>query len=268
MLNIFSKFAKLHPRWQLSIRTIPLVIIIVIAKSITHYYGYEILTPTSLFTAIISANIFLISFLLSGVLSDYKESEKIPGDLATSLENLVDEGYIIYNNKQTIESKEYLRHILDLHENLLEWFYEKKKTDFIMKEIFKLNDFFYKFESQTQPNFIVRLKQEQNNLRRIITRTHTIRRTSFLGSGYAIAEIITFILSIAMIILNIEPFYESIFFVSFVTFILIYMVFFIKDLDNPFSYSDSSLTEEIPLQPIINSKKRIQKIYDEILSIK
>lgn len=265
MLKTFSKFAKLHPRWQLAIRTIPLVMVIIALKSVTHYYGYEILTPTSLFTAIISANIFLISFLLSGVLSDYKESEKIPGDLATSLENLADEGFIIYNNKKTIESKEYLEHILNVHKHILDWFYEKKKTSYVMKEIFKFNDFFYKFESQTQPNFIVRLKQEQTNLRRIITRSHTIRKTSFLGSGYAIAEIITFILSIAMIILNIEPFYESIFFVSFVSFILIYMVFFIKDLDNPFSYAEEGLTEEIPLQPIINSQKRIQKMYDSLV---
>jgi hypothetical protein len=50
------------------------------------YLGAEFLSLSSLFTAVVSANIFLIGFLISGVLVDYKESEKIPGDMAASIE--------------------------------------------------------------------------------------------------------------------------------------------------------------------------------------
>jgi predicted membrane chloride channel (bestrophin family) len=55
-----------------------------------------------------------------------------------------------------------------------------------------------------------------------------------------------------------DPFYESVFFVSFVSFILIYMIYFIKDLDNPFGYSEEdSLDDEVSLKPILDSQKRI-----------
>jgi len=40
----------------------------------------------------------------------------------------------------------------------------------------------------------------------MINRIHTIRETSFLGTGYAIAEIISAILVMAMIFIKIEPF--------------------------------------------------------------
>lgn len=75
----------LHRRWSLLLKTIPFIIIILIIKYFIEFFNYDILQFSALFTAIISANIFLISFLISGVLSDYKESEKIPSDMASRL---------------------------------------------------------------------------------------------------------------------------------------------------------------------------------------
>jgi hypothetical protein len=143
----------------------------------------------------------------------------------------------------------------------LKWFHKKEKTQEIYNQIFLLNDKFLLLESETQANFIVRIKNEQNNIRKIIKRIHTIRETSFLGTGYAIAELITFMLVIGLIFVNLNPFYESMFFVSFVSFIMIYMIYFIRDLDNPFSYYDEfSLVEEVPLKPLIDSLERIKSI--------
>lgn len=36
-------------------------------------------------SSLVAATVFLLGFLLNGVLSDYKESEKLPGELSTSL---------------------------------------------------------------------------------------------------------------------------------------------------------------------------------------
>lgn len=81
MKNLF--FAS---KWKITRKVLPFVFLIVLAKLGIHYVGFEYLSLSSLFTALISANIFLIGFLLTGVLSDYKESEKLPGDLAASIE--------------------------------------------------------------------------------------------------------------------------------------------------------------------------------------
>ena len=256
---------KINPRWKLAIKTIPFVVFIVLLKSITHTYGYEFLTLNSLFTAIISANIFLIGFLISGVLVDYKESEKLPGDLSASLETMADEGLIIYKNKKSLEAKNYLHKLTEFNKLLIEWFYKKERTENLMKKLHSFNDDFLIFETQTQANFIARLKQEQNSIRKMINRVHTIRETSFLGTGYAIAEIITFILVVGLIFIKMEPFYESIFFISFVSFILVYMIYFIKDLDNPFGYNnDSSLVEDVSLKPILDSLRRMETYCKEL----
>lgn len=250
-----------NPRWNLVFKTIPFVIAIVVLKFGSHSFGFEFLSLNTLFGAIISANIFLIGFLISGVLADYKESEKIPGEMSSSLEVLADEGYIIYKNKKSEVAKDYLRNLSVFCEALLQWFYKKEKTSGLKDKLFGFNDYFLAFESLTQANFIVRLKQEQNNLRRLITRVHVIRETSFLGTGYAIAEIITALLVIGFLFMKMDPFYESMFFISFVSFILIYMIYFIKDLDNPFGYNEQeNLVENVPLKPIIDSKKKINSL--------
>lgn len=265
MLQKLAKILPLHSRFRLALKTIPFVAVIILAKFFVHSLGYEFLTLNALFTALISANIFLIGFLISGTLVDYKESEKLPGDVAASLETMADEGLILYKNKRSREARDFLRKLSEFSGSLIGWFHKKERTNSVMEALCSFNDDFLSFESQTQANFIVRLKQEQHALRKMVIRIHTIRETSFLGTGYAIAEIITSILVIGLIFVKMDPFFESAFFTSFVSFIMIYMIFFIKDLDNPFGYNEEdSLVEEVSLKPVLDSQKRISRYYQEI----
>jgi hypothetical protein len=81
---VFSK-KKLLMKWSIAIKIAPILIIVIVTKFIIHILGYEIMAFNALFTSIVAGTIFLLGFLISGVLSDYKESEKIPSELAASL---------------------------------------------------------------------------------------------------------------------------------------------------------------------------------------
>lgn len=251
----------LHRRWSLLLKTIPFIVVILLAKYLIYLLGYEFLQFSALFTAIISANIFLISFLISGVLSDYKESEKIPSDMASAIIALSDEGMIIKQDKdREPEANEYLKHIININQAYLDWFHQKKTTLALMKDLSILNIHFNTLSPYVSPPSLARLKQEQNNLRRLLNRADTIRETSFLGTGYAIVETISVILIITILFIKFTPIYEGLIFTSFVSLILIYMIFFIKDLDNPFGYSqDEILTEEVSLRPLIENKNILKK---------
>jgi hypothetical protein len=252
-------------KWKLVFQVIPFLAVILVLKYLIHYLGYEFLGLSSLLGALISANVFLIGFLITGVLSDFKESEKLPSDLACSLEALADECFIMVEKKGSKPARACLDHLAEISSTLLEWFQKKVKTHQLMDQIFALNSDFLKFESETQANFIVRMKQEQNLIRKIIHRIHNVRELSFVQSGYAIVEAITFILIAGMIVMKIDPYYESVFFVTFVSFFLIYMIVFLKDLDNPFGYyQGNSAAEEVSLKPIADGRKyliqRIQRL--------
>ncbi|MFA6280049.1 MAG: hypothetical protein WC612_04590 [Bdellovibrionales bacterium] len=254
-MSVFSSL-----KWHLTFRVIPFVVLIILIKFTANTLGGEFLSLSPLMGALISANVFLIGFLISGVLSDYKESEKLPGELACSLEVLLDEASIILANKKSPVATDLIHHVHMLTDSLMDWLYKKEKTAELFGKLSALNTVFLALEPLTQANFIARLKQEQSNMRRIITRIHTIRETDFNPAGYAIAEILSFVLCLGLIFTEIKPFHESVFFVAFVSFVLIYMVLLIKELDNPFSYYEKdNLTDIVSLAPLQNFQKRFSE---------
>ena len=56
----------------------------------------------------------LLGFLLSGVLADYKESERLPGELAASLETMADEAATVYEFKRAEAARQLLDSLLGL----------------------------------------------------------------------------------------------------------------------------------------------------------
>jgi len=238
-------------KWGLTFKAIPFVFVIVLIKFIAHYFGLEILSLSPLMGALISANVFLIGFLISGVMSDYKESERLPGEIACSLEVLIDESSIVFASKKSSVATDLKNHVRVLVDSIIDWLHKKEKTDNLMDKISDLNASFLALEPLTQANFIARLKQEQSNIRKIVTRIHTIRETDFNPAGYAIAEILSTVLCVGLVFTKIDPYYESVFFIAFVSFILVYMVFLVKSLDNPFNhYKEETLTNNVSIKPL------------------
>ena len=87
-------------RWSVATRALLVVVVAITLKLAAHWLGWEFISLNPLFSGIVAANVFLMSFLLSGVLTDYKESERLPGELATSLEAVADEAFVIYSSKK------------------------------------------------------------------------------------------------------------------------------------------------------------------------
>ncbi len=236
----------------------------ILLKMIFHLFGWEVLSANPLLSGIVGATVFLMGFLLSGVMSDYKESEKLPGDLASSIESLVDEAVIIHRSKDEKMGKTYLESLLAFSLSLEAWFHKKRKTRELMEELRNMSRFFTDFEAITQANFIARLKQEQSMLRKILIRIHTIRETSFIPSGYLIAMTTTGLLLFGLILVKMDPFYESLFFVGVIAFLLSFLLLLIRDLDNPFGYYESGSMEEISLTPLKDVITRLQSLLESV----
>ncbi len=102
------------------------------------------------------------------------------------------------------------------------------------------------------------MKQEQSQLRKIIIRIHTIRETDFISSGYFIARTTTLLLLLGLVSARIEPFYESLFFVVVVGYLLLFLMFLIRDLDNPFGYYEQGSSEDVSLKPLEDALADLQ----------
>ncbi len=239
-------------KWNIAFKIIPAIIVIGLLKFLANRNGYDVLELNALFTSLVAGTIFLIGFLISGVLSDYKESEKLPTDLTATIKNLFDDTYTLLKSKNSDTARRFLDYQRSFIDAVTDWFYKKEKTASLLQKIGKMNDFFAELDQEgIQPNYIIKMKNEQNGMRRIIMRIDTIRDTEFAGSAYAIVEAMGVLITIGLILIRIEPFYASLFFTVLVSFLISYMFLLIRDLDNPFDYSmKGEQGTEVSLKPI------------------
>lgn len=259
VMILHMKLPLKFKKWHLSVKVIPILVAIFVLKLLCHETGFEFISLNALFTSLIASATFLVGFLITGVISDYKESEKMPGDMAASLETLRDEAFILVKNKDDKKAKEFLLYYDGFIVSILDWFHRKERTRDILRKLGGMNDYFAHFESIMQANFLARMKNEQSTLRRMIIRVDNIRDMSFIQSAYAIAELLAFFVITGLLILKVEPFYEVLFFTMLVSFLLIYMIFLIRDLDNPFDYSEHGESgTEVSIKPIHDLIKRIR----------
>ncbi|MFA5746955.1 MAG: hypothetical protein WC926_02670 [Candidatus Paceibacterota bacterium] len=252
-------------KFKLAMRVLPILFIVAILKIIVHYYGLEFLALNTVFTALISANIFLIGFNISGVLADFKEGEKLPGELASNIEAIADECVYVYKGKKAEAGREGFLYCVEFTDKTLDWLYKRVRTRTIMKMIASFTDRFLALEPFSQASSVSRLKHGQSEIRKATLRIHAIREIRFSEAAYTIAEIITFMLTAGMIFLKFDPFYEGVFLTIFVSFILIYMLLLIRDLDDPFAYYDKKHSiEEVSLHSLENLKIRLEERRKEI----
>lgn len=259
-----KEYIPKRKKWHIVLKLIPILLLIFLLKLIFHYVGWEIISLNALFTSLIAATTFLIGFLITGVISDYKESEKIPGDMAASLETIYDEACILNKNKKNKVVKEFFEFYKGFLGSLNEWFYRKQRTKAILDKLHQMNSYFAQFEPLTQANFLTRMKNEQSNLRKMIIRVDNIRDLSFIESAYAIVEVLGFFIVSGLLVMKLEPFYESVFFTVLVSFIVWYMILLIRDLDNPFDYSERGGNgTEVSIKPVSDLIGRISEVYQK-----
>ena len=247
-----KQFSTIMQKWSLAFKILPILVFVIVLKVIAHYLGFEVITLSALYTSLVAGTIFLIGFLISGVLSDYKESEKIPSELSASIESMHDEAYTAHKGKGSKSAREFMGYQKKFVHSLIAWFYKKEKTGAILDKVRNMNDFFVELEKEgVQAGYIMKMKNEQSNIRKIIMRAHAIRDTEFVASAYAIVEALAFFLILGLILIKVEPFYESLFFTTLVTFLVTYMIVLIRDLDNPFDYAaNGEGGTEVSLKPL------------------
>lgn len=245
--------------FRIALRILPIVIAVALGKFAVDQLGWDVVELNALYSALVTAAVFLIGFLLAGTLADYKESEKLPTEIAARIETIADECEILYLDKATPAARECLGHLEELATSVGDWLHGRGQVESALDSLQQLNGDFLAFEPMTQPNFIVRLKQEQSMLRLLILRINTIRETSFVGSAYVIAELTSILLVGSLMFANIPQLGAELFLLTMVAFVLSYMIALIKDLDEPFEYDGERMrgSAEISLAALDELEIRI-----------
>ncbi len=231
-------------KYGLIVKAFGITLTLLVFRLTFDYLNFDILPVTNLITAFISGAIFTIAIIYSGTLVDYKESEKIPGEIATSLRTFYsDLALIRVPDKALVQGMQektvaLLRCINTNFRNNV-WSLEEMDTviDAINEDISKLVDL------NVPPNFVIKLKTEMTTVDRVSLRIKTIAETSFIPAAYAISELAAAGVIILLFFVKLDPYYEGLILFTVLCMLMTALLLLIKDMDNPFEVGKNTYAD-------------------------
>lgn len=206
---------------------------IVLLKYSLHLANFEFIEQTSLHNSVISSVIFVIGFVLSATIADYKESERIPAEFASTIENIYEDARAIHQTYPKFDLESLRQDLIDILAAFRAGTRVNRKGT--RREIGELNDSFVEMETAGVPaNFIVKLKTQQATLLRLLFRVNYIQKIKFIPSAFVLVRSIVALVIIMLVFTNIDPFYGGLILTGMLTFILIYMMVLIQTVSVPF----------------------------------
>lgn len=207
-------------------------ILVIAIKYTLHKLGWEPIAQTSLHNAMVSSVIFVMGFVLSATISDYKESERIPAEYASIVENMYEDAKEM-SKSYRFDLDRFRRHLIDVLGAFREGTRVKRRS--ARQEIGELNLTFGEMErAGVPPNFITRLKQQQSTLLRHLYRVNYIQKISFIPSAFFLIISIVVLVIAILLMTKIDPFYGGLAITGVITFIMSYMLMLIRVISVPF----------------------------------
>jgi hypothetical protein len=266
MINTSSKGSEsFMKKWGLIIKAAAITGVLLVVRLVFDYLNLDVMSVTTLITAFIGAAIFTIAIIFAGTLTDYKESEKIPSDIATSIRTFysdidlirVPDQMLIFRMKENTAAlmrcinKNFRHNMWNMNEM-------DESIDTLNADISRLVDM------NVAPNYVIKLKTELTNIDRISHRVKTIAETSFIPAAYAISELAAAGVIILLLFVNLDHFYEGLVLFFVISMLLVALLLLIKDMDNPFevgkkTYADIDLFLLWDLEKNLNGKTQTRE---------
>ncbi len=249
-------------KWKLMLGTLPYVgLVLAVVLMRDYLFHLPGLFDFSDVSPLLSAVSLIIGFMLAGVLSDFKESEKIPGEIATLLETIEDTVEVVIALNKQADVSDFRPKYQALATTVEKWFLRRADV----AECYTVLDDF-RTVSQTMHaaagvNYTIRCLGETHNLRRLITRADVISQTSFLQSGYALLDLLAGTTIMLLLLANYKSPIAEYMLIGLFSLIYIYLVRLIRDIDDPFEYDPAggaTGAAEVTPYPLVDYIKRLK----------
>jgi len=248
-------------KWKLMLATLPLVAAILAVKFILQFaLGFQGFVDFSDVGVVLTAGVFLLGFLLAGTMADYKEAEKIPAELASTLETLEEIFVLAATNRPALDVASLRRGLLGMTDGIKGWLLKKRSSRDVYESMTGMNGLIQQLEREGAGPYASRAVPQLLAVRRNVSRIDVIRRTGFLPPAYALLEVLVAIIITLTLIARFKSVAAECLLVPFVALINIYMLRLIRDIDNPFDYETDGRDHgagEVPLFPLDEYRERL-----------
>ncbi len=257
-------------KYKLFYKALPVALIFFALKVVVHHFGYECI-PSNLMTmlpTILTSIVFVLGFLLAGVIADYKESEKIPNELSASFFAIWQEAYLHYQTKPSERLKEFLVEMpKEIRTLLLEFFIKHDRNALKVLDKWVLD--IHKFDGNEMATvYVNRLKTELVSIRKMFNRISVVKKTDFLPSVFTTIRIIVCIFIGVFLFLDVTPWWGGAILPALFAFMIFIILYVIQDIEDPFEYLNEDLKgrgDEVDMGILTDTVRNIEEQSRNIL---
>jgi hypothetical protein len=231
-------------KWGIMGKALILMLILLGVRIVIDLFGYDTIPISPVVGAFITGAIFTIAIIFTGTFTDFKESEKVGGDLAAALKALYNDSRVLPLADET-PARVFRVHLRDLHRTLSTGLRENKFTlEVVNREMNILNNDIRTFSYlNVAPPLIAKLRNELGIIDKMCNRVEVIIRTDFIPAAYALAEVATGGVIILLLFIKMDPLIEGVIVFAVICTMLIGLLLLIHDMDNPFEFGPGTYAD-------------------------
>jgi len=237
------KVGRRLKHWRVAFSTAALVALLAAAKWVIHEQSWDVIELNPLYSSVVAGGIFVIGLIVAGVLSDYKEAEKMPADLTGALENIYHDCLSLARSQPTFDLAALRERLLAIVVALQRDVVDPEGRE-SLGAIADLSESIFELEELDVPaNYIVRLRAEQGLIRRNVLRIYHIARTQFLPSAYVLIQTVIALIISALLFTNVEPLQEALVVLVLISYFFLYLLRLLRIMDTPFREDGTTMDD-------------------------
>jgi len=242
-----GKYRQFRRKYGIVLKAGLIAGLLAIAKYYIDLNSYSLIPMNALITSLVGGILFIMGILFAGAIADYKESEKMPGELSASIRSIYNDTKVIpLSNKEDQKILANLRaHAVELlsvlNSNFKRNVWKLKEITIAMDKV--TEDVRQLSEKGVAPGFITKFRSELTLIDRYCHRIDTITETTFLPAAYTIAQVAIMSILAVLMFTNFNIAFGAVLIMFVVSAILISLVFLIKDVDSPFEVNEASYAD-------------------------
>lgn len=250
------KLQTLLNRFRLVLAALPAVIAVLILR----YVLQEIFDIGEVATfgevgSVITGVTLILGFMLGGVLTDYKESEKLPASVAVALSGFRSTAHSGLSAKD-LDVSMINERISTVANVIAGWFVGTNSEDEMWNSLSDFPALIVDLEKAGMAShYVGRLMVLNGELNGTLNRISVIRNTSFVQSGYVLMSILVLVLQGTLAIVSFPSSIMSWIAPSVLSLAYAYLWLLVRDLDNPFGHSENDgkgSGADVDISPLLN----------------
>jgi hypothetical protein len=220
-------------KWKLMVTTLPFALVILLLTYLrTQTFQVPALFEFSDTAPIVTVTALVIGFMLSGVMADHKEGERLPADIACGLQGIDDCIQADASHLTESDLAALKQYYATLCQSVVNWLFNRESAENTYLALRTIV-----IAQGTPPSFKINVIRNVDAIRRSITRVDVIRRTDFIRTGYALLEVFVTLTLALLVFANFKNSVAQYAIIGSISLVYVYMIRLIRDLDNPFDYA-------------------------------